>query len=420
MNMHSPAYRVGLALTAFFIFSPLAANAQSTWNRFRGENGAGSIAECSAPLPWTDKDIAWSVKLPGKGNGSPIIQSDHAYVVSADPESAERYVLAYDVKDGKELWRAASPSTKHPLHTRSSYASSTPCADESAVYVAWGAPDGVIVKAFTHDGKEVWTRNLGRYVSQHGFGNSPILADGKLIMVVSQDALELPEGVAPGQTMVFALNPQSGESIWQTPRETTRVCYGVPTIMQDDSGRELLLMNETGDGISALDLKTGSPAWNRKTFTKRCVSSPVVIGDLVIGTEGSGGGGNMLFAVDTKRNHEMVFELRKAAPYVPTPVGRGNLMFLWDDKGIASCIAMPSGQTVWSERIGGNVSSSPVVAGDKLIGISEDGTVTILAADAQFKQLGQVKLGETTRATPALHKDFVLMRSDSTLTRVGK
>ncbi len=104
--------------------------------------------------------------------------------------------------------------------------------------------------------------------------------------------------------------------------------------------------------------KTGSPAWNRKTFTKRCVSSPVIIGDLVIGTEGSGGGGNMLFAIDTKRNHEMVFELRKAAPYVPTPVGRGNLMFLWDDKGIASCISMPSGEVVWTERIGGNVSSS--------------------------------------------------------------
>ncbi len=293
------------------------------------------------PATLDGKDVAWSVKVPGKGNSSPIIQGDHAYLLSADPASAERYVLAYDLKDGKEVWRASFPSTTHPLHTRSSYASSTPCADENAVYASWGAPDGVMVKAFSHAGKELWTRNLGRYVSQHGFGNSPILADGKLILVVSQDALELPEGVAPGQTMVFALDPQTGKSIWETPRETTRVCYGVPTTMQDDAGRELLLMNETGDGIFALDIKTGSPVWNRKTFTKRCVSSPVIIGDLVIGTEGSGGGGNMLFAVDTKRNHEMVFELRKAAPYVPTPVGRGNLMFLWDDKGIASCVGLP-------------------------------------------------------------------------------
>ncbi len=420
MKTSNRSLRACLALACISFLQPLTVQAQSTWNRFRGDNGAGSIEKCAAPLPWTDKDVAWSVKVPGKGNSSPIIQGDHAYLLSADPASAERYVLAYDLKDGKEVWRASFPSTTHPLHTRSSYASSTPCADENAVYASWGAPDGVMVKAFSHAGKELWTRNLGRYVSQHGFGNSPILADGKLILVVSQDALELPEGVAPGQTMVFALDPQTGKSIWETPRETTRVCYGVPTTMQDEAGRELLLMNETGDGIFALDIKTGSPVWNRKTFTKRCVSSPVIIGDLVIGTEGSGGGGNMLFAVDTKRNHEMVFELRKAAPYVPTPVGRGNLMFLWDDKGIASCVGLPSGEVLWTERIGGNVSSSPVVAGDKLIGISEDGTVTILAAGPQFKQLGQVKLNETTRATPALHKDFVLFRSDSTLTRIGK
>ena len=409
-----------LCCAAFALVASANLHAQTSWNRFRGENGAASIAQCVAPLPWTDKDVAWTVKLPGKGNGSPIIQKDLVFVMSADPATAERFVLAYNASDGKEAWRASFPSTPHPLHNRSSYASSTPCADDQAVYVSWGAPDGVIIKAFSHDGKEIWSRNLGRYVSQHGFGNSPILADGKLILVVSQDALELPEGVAPGQTMVFALNPENGESIWQTPRETTRVCYGVPTTIRDESGREILLMNETGEGIFALDIKTGSPAWNRKTFTKRCVSSPVVIGDLVIGTEGSGGGGNMLFAIDTKRNHEMVFELRKAAPYVPTPVGRGNLMFLWDDKGIASCVSLPNGNMLWTERIGGNVSSSPVVAGDKLIGIAEDGTVTILAADAQFKQLGQIKLSETTRATPALHKDFVLFRTDSTLVRVGR
>ncbi len=61
-----------------------------------------------------------------------------------------------------------------------------------------------------------------------------------------------------------------------------------------------------------------------------------------------------------------------------------------------------------------------VIAGNKLIGIAEDGLVTVLAADSQFHNFGKVALGETTRATPALHSKCALFRSDSTLIRVGK
>jgi outer membrane protein assembly factor BamB len=378
------------------------------------------IEKSTVPLPWSSDDVAWNVKLPGKGNGSPIIQGNFVYIQSADPQTAERHLLSFDLTTGQERWRKSYPSSQYKLHARSSYASSTPCANDKAVFFVWGAPEGVTVKAFSHSGEELWSRDFPRYISQHGFGGSPMLFGDKLILLDSQDALELPEGVAPGQTVVYALDVQSGKTVWQTPRETTRVCYGVPASIKDTSGRDLLIMNETGDGIFALDAQTGAPAWNRKTFTKRCVSSPVVVGDLVIGTEGSGGGGNVLFAVDTKRDHDLAFDIRKSAPYVPTPVAKGDLLFLWADNGIVSCVQVPSGEIVWSERVGGNVSSSPVIVGDKLVGIAEDGTVTIVSATRTFKALGQVKLGETTRSTPALREDCMLVRTDSTLMRIGR
>ncbi len=40
--------------------------AQTNWNRFRGENGVGVIETCTAPLPWTKDDVAWTATLPGK------------------------------------------------------------------------------------------------------------------------------------------------------------------------------------------------------------------------------------------------------------------------------------------------------------------------------------------------------------------
>ncbi|MFO1064446.1 MAG: PQQ-binding-like beta-propeller repeat protein [Pirellulales bacterium] len=407
-----------LFLALCTLFSPFAAaglQAETNWNRFRGENGSGIVEHSNVPIPWTAEDTAWTQTLPGKGNGSPCVQSGKVFIQSADPKTAERYVMAFDLASGKELWRKSQASSVHPLHARSSYASSTPCANDKAVFASWGAPDGVVIKAFTHAGEELWTRNLGRYVSQHGFGGSPILYGNTLILLNSQDAQELPEGVAPGQTEVIALDVASGETVWRTPRTTTRVCYGVPALYKGSDGRDVLVMNETGDGFFGLDAKTGSPLWNRQAFTKRCVSSPLIVGNLIFGTEGSGGGGNILFAINAARAQEIAFDIRSAAPYVPTPVARGNMLFLWADNGIVTAVELPSGKTVATKRIGGNVSSSPIIVGDKLIGIAEDGTLTVLSADSELKKLGEIKLGETTRSTPAATDQHLLVRTDSKL-----
>ncbi len=396
---------------------------ESNWNRFRGDNGSGVMAQCTAPLPWNDSDVAWRIDLPGKGHSSPIIQGDRVFILSADGTSAQRFVLAYDLATGKELWRESFDSETHKLHTFSSYASSTPCADSNAVYVAWGAPTSLAVKAFSHDGKELWSRDLGRHVSGHGFGGSPMRVGDLVIVLDSQDAEELPPNMSPGQSSVVALNAATGKLVWRTPLATKRTCYSVPSVTLGPDGKEIVLVNETAEGICGVDVKTGQPVWKRSVFSKRSVSSPLVVGNLVIGTEGSGGGGNILFAIDTNNNHELVFDIRRSAPYVPTPVALGNLLFMWEDKGIVSCVELPGGSVVWSQRIGGNAFTSPVIAGDKLIGVAEDGTVSILSAARDYKLLGKVKLPlkpeETVRATPALREDCVLIRSESQLFRIG-
>lgn len=121
-----------------------------------------------------------------------------------------------------------------------------------------------------------------------------------------------------------------------------------------------------------------------------------------------------------KGDNELKFQIKRAAPYVPTPVAQGESLYLWTDTGIVSCLDASSGETIWSERVGGNVSSSPVIAGDKLIGISDSGTVTILAASRNFQKLGTVELGETIRSTPLLAREYILLRTDTQLMCIGK
>lgn len=391
---------------------------QSTWSQFRGPNNAGSVERCNVPLPWKDSDIKWKVNLAGKGNASPIIWSNTAYLVSSNTEANQRVLQAIDIRSGKQTWSKTFELTQHKVHQKNGFATGTPCADENGVYLAYGDPQLVKLVALSHGGEKLWEKELGSFVGQHGFGASPVVHQGTVILWISQDAEQLPPGQAPGDSRILAFDAKTGQPKWNTSRIATRTCYGTPTLFQADSGPALMFAN-TAEGFFALDLATGKPLWNRQAFTQRSVSCPMIVGDIAIATEGAGSGKNALFAVSMRGDHERLFTLDKNIPYVPTPVVKGNLVFLWSDKGIVSCMSLPKGEILWSERVGGNVFSSPVIIGDKLVGTAEDGTVTVLSASSTFKNIGSISLGEDTRATPAITENYILIRTESKLICVG-
>ena len=190
---------------------------------------------------------------------------------------------------------------------------------------------------------------------------------------------------------------------------------------QDEKGNTILLSANTVEGFYAVDAASGKTLWSRSGFSKRVCSSAVLSGNILLSSEGSGGGGNVLFATEAKANGKELFRINKAAPYVPTPVILGSLAFLWADNGIVSCIDLDKqGQVLWTQRIGGDVSASPVVVRDRLIGISQEGLVTILAASDKFEKLGEINLEETCRSTPAVTKDALLIRTNKHLICIGQ
>ena len=170
-------------------------------------------------------------------------------------------------------------------------------------------------------------------------------------------------------------------------------------------GNQLIGAN-TGEGLFGISLDTGKLLWNLPVFEMRCCSSPIVVGDIAIGSSGSGGGGNHLVAVriPTKDDQapEQVYRVDRGAPYVPTAVVSNDKLFMIDDKGIASCIDVKSGKPYWQSRIGGNYGASPVLVGDQLLLISLDGKATVLKASAKFQKTAQVDLGGPVGATPAV------------------
>jgi outer membrane protein assembly factor BamB len=414
-----------IVIIALLIGLAASSLAAQEWTRFRGPNGTGESEAKGIPATWTDADYAWKAALPGIGHSSPVLWGEKLFLFSASPEDATRYVLCLNAATGKELWRRAFKSDPHHLHLRNSFASCTPAVDEGRVYVAWSTPKKTTFLALTHDGEPVWELDLGPFVSMHGFGTSPIVYKDMVILadMQLQSEKELPKAVEatkPGEAFILAVDRKTGEQRWKTPKRNEVAAYSVPCIYKNAEGKDELISCASNHDIFSLDPLTGKQNWSIEVFSMRAVSSPIIAGGLIFGSTGSGGGGNYVVAVKPGPQPKVAYEVKTQAPYVPTAVAKGDLVFLWSDAGIATCIDAATGSVHWRERVGSNFSGSPIRVADKLYCIDEQGVVYVLAADKKYKLLGKNPLGEPSRATPTVAGGKLFLRTDSQLFAVGK
>lgn len=416
---------LGLACLTCILLLPGTVTAQE-WARFRGPNGTGISEAKGIPTTWTAADFTWRTELPGLGHSSPVIWADKVFVLSADGEQATRYMLCYSAVNGKQLWKRTFASTPHHLHQFSSFASCTPAVDADHVYVGWSTPEETTLKAFNHSGDEVWSTDLGRWVSQHGFGTSPVLYKDLVILHNSQQSNQLPEGVPPGESYMMAFDRMTGKEIWRTSLISANVCYSVPFIYDPSSGAPELICTSTGNGVFSLDPLTGARNWSvASAFKMRTVGSPIFAGGHIFGSTGSGAfSGNYIVAVQPGAS-ELAYSIpnsaRFKAPYVPCLIAKGDAVFCVYDRGFASCIDAPTGKIHWMKRTGAaSLFGSPVRVRDRIYAVDEEGIVWVIAADEkEYRLLAKNPLGEPSRATPAVAGGRMIFRTLSHLICVG-
>jgi outer membrane protein assembly factor BamB len=412
-------------ITLVFVGVALASDAASptsAWSGFHGADGRGDAGDARIPSTWKDSDYAWRRPLGSRDVGSPIEIDGKVYYLVSKPSPRRIAIESLDLRTGDPRWSKEYAQGDYHLNRRNTFASSTPAADEQNVFIAWADSQHTFLKCFDHDGNEIWSRDFGTWQSQHGFGSSPRIFGSMVLLMNSQQADQLQPGQTAGQSRLIAVDRTSGDTLWETPLATTRSCYGVPAVYQSGGSSQIVDAN-TGNGLFGLDSRTGKMLWNLKVFEMRCCSTPLIAGDLAIGSSGSGGGGNHLVAVRIPKSADerpqQVYRIDRGAPYVPTPVLKDNRLYMIDDKGIASCVDAQTGKTIWLRRIGGNFGASPIVVGDKLLIISLDGKATVLRASDQFEQLGEVDLGGPVGATPAFADGRLLLRVDEELRCLG-
>ncbi len=366
--------------------------AAQEWTRFRGPNGTGISYAKTIPSRISDSNINWKVELPGTGHSSSVLWGERIFLTTTGDKSGGLFVLCLSAKDGRLLWRRDFPLTPFARHQFNSFAASTPAVDAERVFVVWNEPEHFKLAALNHDGKVAWQRDFGSFVSQHGCGVSPIVFGNKVILGNEQDDEKfVRESTRSGKSFVVAVDAAHGKTLWETPRRSTVVSYSTPCVYEPD---------------------------------KRTVSSPIIAGNIILGSCGSGGGGSFVTAINAGnagagRNPKLAYQIKKSAPYVPTGIAANGLVWLWSDGGIVTCLDAPTGSIHYQERVGGNYFGSPVWVDGRLFCVSTAGELVVLEASRRFNVLHRYPLNELCHSTPAVALGRMFIHTERHLISLG-
>jgi len=406
------AFRV--LLTLIVIDATMAAPLE--WPRFRGPNGAGA-GSVKLPEPLTAESFNWKVELPGSGHSSPVVANGRIFVTCNPKDTAKRILVAVDAADGKIAWQREYETGTFRIHSDNSYASSSPAVDSERVYVSWMSPEGSGLAAVSQkEGKELWRKDLGPVIAQHGPGASPIVEAGKVLIEIDQDG---------PKSFLAAFDAETGAEQWRWEHAGGKASSSTPCLHLPPKGAPQVLTISNTLGMSAVDLATGKLAWQLpELMPKRCVASPIITaGGLAIAQCGEGQAESFVKAVQVAsdgKSAKEAYEVRRTGGYVPTPLAVSEFLFLWKENGLVTCLKAATNEQVWSERVQGPFYGSPVAADGRLFNVTRKGELVTVAAGAKFAEFPRVDLGEGSHASPAISGGRMYLRTFAHLLSLGK
>jgi outer membrane protein assembly factor BamB len=386
------------------------------WPQFRGAKSNCLPEVNNLPTEWDSTNIAWKVKIPGKGWSSPILWQDKVFVSTAvfvkeievekkktlsqprpgqrrsdDPPLAvyrwELYCL--DLSSGKELWKRVA-NTGRPtinIHAKSTYASETPMTDGERVYVYFG-----MLGLFCYDfsGNLIWKKDLGAYQMKKnwGTGTSPLIAGKTIYLQIDNEE----------NSFLVALDTKTGSERWRTKR-VDKSSWSTPIIWRNSKRTELVTASNY---VRSYDPKTGTQLWELDIKGGRSCASVTASGDMIyVGNEKRKDGGDVLFAVragasgdisliDGESSNKFVAWIQQESGIaMASPlVYDGKVYIAARKRGKISCYDAKTGETIFENARMPKVKelwAAPWAFDDKVFCLDDGGTTHVLEADREFK-----------------------------------
>ncbi len=361
------------------------------WPWWRGPQRNGvAAADQAPPLAWSaTENVLWKCLVPGRGHGSPIVVGDQVFLATADHETQVQALQCVDRLTGKELWRTEVHQGQFETkgNSKSSLASSTPACDGHRVFINFLHAGAIWTTALNLKGEKLWQKKISDYVLHQGFGSSPALYQS--LVIISADN--------KGGGLIAALDRVTGELVW-THERPKFPNYASPVILNAGGREQLFLIG--CDLVTSLDPLSGKTNWEIPGSTTECVTSTVTDGDLIY-TSG-GYPKNHISAVRADGSGKIAWE-NGAREYVPSMLIKDGALIGVLDEGIAKCWRANSGKELWTGRLGGTFSASPVLAGDLVFATNEAGKTYVFKAQAtKFEKVAENQLGDEAYATPTV------------------
>ena len=408
------------AIAVFIIVLSLRCSlAHADWPDWRGPTSDGRSDASGLPLTWSEtENVVWKTAIHGLGHSTPVVWDDQIWFTTADEDGRAMYAVCVDFNSGNiihdiTVFEPDKPERKHPLN---SYATPSAVVEKGRAYVHFGTYGTACLDSTTGD--VLWRRTDLNCEHMQGPASSPVLFRNLLIVHLEGTDVQF----------IAALDKKTGETVWRTDRPeeiygdlnpVVRKSYQTPLIVEIDG--EPQLVSNGSQAVMGYDPLTGEEIWRAvygdDNTISRCVAGH---GMLFVNC---GGMSYRLWAVrqggtgDVTDSH-VVWKLDKDVPFRSSPVLVGDLLYMVSDEGVLTCVEAKTGRPVWSKRLGEKHGASLLYADGRIYILSEKGTATIIEPGRTFQQLAVNQLDGSFFASPAVADKSLLLRTKTHLYRI--
>tara|TARA_B100001123_G_scaffold116730_1_gene135911 strand:- start:2854 stop:4014 length:1161 start_codon:yes stop_codon:yes gene_type:complete len=339
---------------------------------------------------WKEAEPTLLWQTEGLGGGYSSVAILQNKIITLGKTSDGPQIQALDINGGKPLWSTPLGGNTSP--------NSTPTVDGKLVFAL--GYDGDLACVQTETGKLVWKKNFledfGGRVPTWGYSESP-LVDGDLLIVT------------PGsdESLLVALNKQTGKVVWQTKRPENVASgghggAGYASIVISHGGGTKQYVQLVGGGLVGIRASDGKLLWSyaRVANGTANIPTPIVQDDLIFCSSGYGTGSALLRLSASGDGVQVQEEYFLAGNKMQNHHGGMILLdgFIYcghgHNRGLPICIEMMTGKATWGpERGVGGGSAAVVYADGHLYYRYENGVLALVEANPKSYRLkGKFKM----------------------------